>query len=123
VSADAEIRTLMGLTGATAVDVAKRIIKRNAYDGLLSGEKRLCIYFRPSRKARNIAVTEEVLQIDCHVPATEDNVAYKVMERVVALLHDKEMAKRSYFDGQLGDLPTAPSFFCVGARFCYYTGI
>jgi len=59
-----------------------------------------------------------VLQVDCHVPATQDYIAYRVLERVYTLLHRKKLNKRYiFFDGQLGELPTMQGFFCAGSRF------
>lgn len=112
--------SLLDLTGKPVVDVAKRIIKRSTYEGITSGEKRLCIYFRPSRKGRIQAVSEQVLQIDCHVPVAQDYVAYRVIERVHALLHEKQVGNQLlHYDGHLGELPTATGFFCAGIRFVY----
>jgi hypothetical protein len=121
-SGDAELLALMGLTGKSQVDIAKAIVKRNTVDGLVS-DKRLCIYFRPSRRTRYSDLsTEEVLEIDCHCPNGQDSTAYKVIARVNKLLHKAEINnKQLSFDGQLGDLATAQGFFCVGARFCFYS--
>jgi hypothetical protein len=121
-SGDAAILEAMGLTGAPPLEIAKRIIKRSQWDDLVTNEKRLCIYFRPSRSTGNEITTEEVLQIDCHVPAKQDYLAYRVQGRVRKILHNYETGgKRFLFDGQLGELPSMPGFICVGSRYCFYS--
>lgn len=120
-TADASLLSLMGLTGQPSEVVNKRIIKRSTYDGLAASEKRLCIYFRPSRRGRLWNVSEQVLQVDCHVPITQDYMALRVIQRVHELLHEQEVGSQRYlYDGHLGELPTAKDFFCAGIRFCYY---
>lgn len=121
---DVELLTTLGLNGATEIEKAKHIIKRSVYTDLASNEKRLCIYFRPSRKALNPLYSEEVLQIDCHVPALQDYLAYRAQKRIRELLHEYDPSGRIfYFDGQLGELPSMPGFVCVGSRYIYYTVI
>lgn len=121
-SGDAAILEAFGLTGATPLEIAKHIIKRSQWDDLTTSEKRLCIYFRPSRSTRNEITTEEVLQIDCHVPAKQDYLAYRVQGRVRRILHNYETSgKRFLFDGQLGELPSMHGFICVGSRYCFYS--
>lgn len=67
---------------------------------------------------------EQVLQVDCHVPADQDYVAYRVLERVYQLLHQHRLNNRYlFFDGQLGELPSMASFLCVGSRFTYHATI
>jgi hypothetical protein len=110
----------MGLTSATPVEVAKRIIKRSRYDDLTTNEKRLTIYFAPSRRTRNQEVHEHVLQIDCHVPATTDYVAWRVVQQVVKLLHRQTVNNQCmYAEPPLGELPTMSGFFCAAARLAY----
>jgi hypothetical protein len=112
------------MTGKPLTEVAKRIIKRSSYEGLTGSDKRLCIYFRPSRRGRNQIISEEVLQVDCHVPAAQDFIAYRVIQRVKELLHEKSVGSQApYYDGHLGELPTMSGFFCAGIRFNYYTPI
>lgn len=114
----------MGLEGKQPTEVAKRIIKRSAYEGLAGSDKRLCIYFRPGRRGRTDAFQEQVLQVDCHVPAAQDYIAYRVQERVYNLLHRWTLNNRPlYFEGQLGELPSMASFVCVGSRFTYHATI
>lgn len=123
-STDAELLEALGLTGAPLLEIAKHIIKRSQWDDLATNEKRLCFYFRPSRRVRNEIITEEVLQIDCHVPAKQDYIAYRVQKRIRSLLHNKQIGNRLfYFDGQLGELPSMPGFICVGSRYCFYAVI
>ncbi len=117
---DETILSLMGLTGKTPVEIAKRIIKRSQWNDLVSNEKRLCVYFIPSRRVRNQSFFEEVLEIDCHVPAIQDYIAYQIQERANQLLHEKKVNNRYlYFDGQLGELPTMSGFFCCGSRYVF----
>lgn len=118
---DSDIITALQLDNATTVEKAQAIIKRRIVEGELADNKsRVCIYFRPSRGTRNRLVTEEVLQIDAHVPVTRDMYAYDVVKRVNKLLHDKEIGgRRYYYDGELGDLPTASGYFCAGIRFTF----
>lgn len=81
---------------------------------------RLCIYFRPSRRGRISIASEQVVQIDCHVPAMEHYNALDVLERVYELLNGQKIGRHFlYFDGFLGDLPTASGFYCAGMRFTY----
>lgn len=115
---DEPLLELLNLKGADAVTIAKRIIKRSQWSDLATSERRLCVYFLPDRRMRNESFKQSVLQVDCHVPATQDYIAYRVLERVYALLHRKKLNKRYiFFDGQLGELPTMQGFFCAGSRF------
>jgi hypothetical protein len=115
---DEPLLELLNLKGADAVTIAKRIIKRSQWSDLATSERRLCVYFLPDRRMRNESFKQSVLQVDCHVPATQDYIAYRVLERVYTLLHRKKLNKRYiFFDGQLGELPTMQGFFCAGSRF------
>lgn len=119
--ADSQILTHLGLTSATQVERVKHILKRSIWTDLANNEKRLCCYFRPSRTSRLSIVTNEVLQVDCHVPAAQDYIAYRTIARVEKLLYDQQIGNRIYeFEGQLGELPSATGFICVGARFTFY---
>lgn len=131
---DPQILELMDLVGKPNSEIAKRIIKRNKWDDLaVPDERRICIYFRPSRDGATDFFTENVLQIDVHVPATVDWYAEMIQERICQLLQYKYPDKRLgrfevnnkilQFDGQLGELPTMPDFVCVGSRFCFYSTI
>lgn len=118
--ADGEILQLLNLTGKPTLGILKRIIRKSKWDDLVESERKLCIYFRPSRRTRNKKFFEEVLQIDCHVPASDEFFAYKTLERVNELLHEKKINNRYlYFDGQLGELPTMSGFFCAGSRYIF----
>ena len=113
----------LGLTMDSPVvpDRAKRILKRSIYEGLAGNERRLNLYFRPSRLTRNEIITNEILQIDVHVPATQDYFAYRVQKRVRELLHGKQVGTMIlHFDGQLGELPSMQGFVCVGSRYNFY---
>lgn len=118
---DSKILELMGLTNATPIEKAKRIIKRSKFSDLADNEIRLCIFFIPARKTRNIAVHEELIQIDVHVPYSYDYKAYDIQARIFELLQRKKVNKRYLeFEGQLGELSTADGFFCVGSRYQFY---
>ncbi|MFA5637230.1 MAG: hypothetical protein WC977_15140, partial [Anaerovoracaceae bacterium] len=84
---DEPLLELLGLKDADAVTKAKRIIKRSQWTDLATSEKRLCVYFLPDRRMRNESFKQSVLQVDCHVPAIQDYIAYRVLERVFTLLH------------------------------------
>lgn len=119
--ADSQVLACLGITGATQVEKVKHILKRSIWTDLAGTDRRLCCYFRPSRRGGVSIVTNEVLQIDCHVPAAQDYMAYRTITRVEQLLYNKEIGNRIYeFDGQLGELPSATGFICVGARFTFY---
>ena len=122
---DAELATLLGMPGDTVQDRLKRakyIIKRSTWDDLVTNEKRICIYFRPSRRARNPCFTEELLQIDCHVPAKQDYIAQQIISYMTQLLYKSRTGNQILdFDGQLGELPTLSGFYCAGIRFTFYS--
>jgi len=131
---DPEILQLLDLDEQSDnVDIAKRIIQRSQWDDLVNGERRICIYHRPSRPGSTDLFTENVLQIDVHVPSSVDYIADSIQERVSRLLSFKDPNNRTgkfeidnmvlQLDGSLGELPTIPSFVCVGSRFCYYSTI
>ena len=118
---DAEILELLDLEEPSDEELASRIIKRSQWDDLAESVRRINIYFRPSRRAANEIITGEILQVDCHVPSNEDYVAWRVMKRVRELLHKQKVGDMIYhFDGQLGELPTMPNFFCAGTRYMFY---
>lgn len=118
---DAIILNLIDLTGKTEVEIIKRIIKRSQWNDLANDDKRLCVYPVPSRRTPNDSFHEAVLQVDCHVPASLDYIAWQVQEKVVKLLH-KQKINNKYLQAEpaLGELPTMPGFFCCGTRFKYY---
>ena len=118
---DKTILELIGLKEATPLEIAKQIIKRSTWDDMLTNEKRICIYFRPSRSSRNEILTNEILQIDVHVPAKQDYIADRIISRIVKLLNNKNLnGVYLKFAGQLGELPTLSGFYCAGVRFDYY---
>lgn len=130
---DPKILELMDLVDKPNEEIGKRIIKCCQWDDLTEPERRICIYFRPSRSGNTNLFTENVIQIDVHVPASIDVYADMIQERICQLLQYKYPDKRIgrfevnhkvvQFDGQLGDLPTATDFVCVGSRFCFYSTI
>ena len=122
--ADNELLQLMNLSTANLSTKLQKIITESRWRDLAAPEIRLCIYFIPSRQTRNDLFIEDVVQVECHVPATQGILAYRVMERVFKLLHKKDInCRRLYFYNQLGELPTADGFFCAGSRFNCYTKI
>jgi len=124
IAKDPVILNLMGLEGAATEKVASRIIKRSQWDDLAGNLSRICISFRPSMQSRNQVISGEILQIDCHVPAKDDYIAYRIQGRIKELIHNFEVnARKYYFYGQLGELPTMDGFFCVGSRFVFYVTI
>ena len=121
---NAKILELLDLTGKPNIEIAKRIIKRSQWNDLATNEKRLCIYFVPDRPTKNESFLQSVVQIDIHVPAIHDFKAWEIQEHVKKLLHKKKINKRyTYFNGQLGELPTMQGFFCCGSRFKFYRTI
>ncbi|OPX46397.1 hypothetical protein CLHUN_02130 [Ruminiclostridium hungatei] len=121
---DTSILSLLDLTGATPVNIAKRIIKRSQWSDLVGSDKRLCVYFLPARKVRNESFFEEVMEIDCHVPATEDYKAWLVQEQIFKLLHKKKVNNRYlYAEPPLGELPTMSGFFCCGSRYKFHRNL
>lgn len=121
---DATILNLLDLTGKTQVDIVKQIIKRSKWDNLTGSERRLCIYFAPSRPTRNDILFEEIIQIDCHVPASLDYMARRIIDRVVNLLKTQRINGRYLkYKGSLGELPTAQGFYCCGVRFAYFNPV
>lgn len=121
---DEKLLELLGLKNADMVDIADRIIRTSSYDGLLDMKKeprvRLCVYFRPSRRGRISIAAEQVVQIDCHVPHEESDTAMKVLGRVNQLLNGQQIGRQIFhYDGFLGELPTAPRFYCAGMRFAF----
>lgn len=115
---DPEILRLMDLTGKPTTEIIKRIIRRSQWSDLATNDKRLCIFFVPDRRTRNENFLEGVIEINVHVPAIQDFKAWEIQERVKVLLHKQKINKRyTYFNGQLGELPTMQGFFCCGTRF------
>lgn len=117
---DPGILNLLGLTGASQVDILKRVIRESKWNDLAGNERRLCIFFLPSRILRNESFNMELFQVDCHVPAGNGFFAYQVLERVYTLLNRQKINKRYvHHYGQLGELPTADGFFCAGSRYTF----
>ena len=118
--ADSTILSLLNLTGKTQTEILKKIIRKSTWSDLATNERRLCLYFRPSRLLGNKKFTGDVIQFDCYVPADDEFYAYQVQERIFALLNEKMVNNRYlYLDGQLGELPTMSGFFCAGSRYWF----
>lgn len=121
---DEIISGLLDLTGKSNAEIARRVIKRSQWDDLATSDKRLCIFPLPSRRTYNSNLFEEVIEINCHVPAMQDYKARQVIGRVVDLLqYERVNGRYLAFRGQLGELPTADGFYCCGVRFGYYSPI
>lgn len=117
---DPTILSLMDLTGKSNADIAQKIIKKSQWSDLATSEKRLCIFFVPTRRTRNESFFSEVIELDCHVPESLDHIAWKIQERIFKLLHKKKINNRYlYAEPPLGELPTMSSFFCCGSRFTF----
>ena len=117
---DEMILSLMDLTGKASKEKAERIIKRSQWSDLADSDKRLGIFFIPSRPTRNESFFKEAIQINCHVPAIQDHVAYKIQDRIKKILDEKKINNRYiYFNGQLGELPTMPGLFSCGSRYTF----
>lgn len=125
VAGSAEVLSALDIPEEDNADlIARRILRRSEWDNLASGERRINIYFLPSRRARNMIVNEEVLQIDCHFPAMEDYLAYRVQTVIKSLIHKYSTGAREYYFGwQLGELSTMKGFVCVGSRYYFYVTI
>lgn len=118
---DSKLLELMGLTNATNVEKAKRIIKRSKFSDLADNEMRVQIFFISARPTRNIVVHEEVVQIDVHVPYSYDYKAYDIQARIFELLQRKKVNKRYLeFLPNKGELSTMDGFFCVGSSYRFY---
>lgn len=112
------------LAAAQEVIISQSIIKRSTWDDLASSDKRLCVYFVPARRTKNESFYEDILEFDCHVPASEDYKAWQVQERIFKLFHKQKLNNRYlYAEPPLGELPTMPGFFCCGTRFTFYRAI
>lgn len=119
-----EILALLDLSTATPADIAKKIIKRSKWNDLATSEKRICIYSVPARTTRIEYLFEEIIEIDCHVPATQDYKARQIIGKVVDALNNKSINGRYIkCKGQLGELSTLDSFYSHGVRFGYYSPI
>lgn len=122
--ADKQIMTLLDLIGKSNAEIGKRIIKKSKWDDLATNEKRLCIYPLPSRSTRSDILFEEIIEVDCHVPAIQDHHARQIIGRIVSVLNNRRINGRYIkFKGALGELPTANGFYCYGVRFNYYSPV
>ena len=105
---------------ARNIIIARSIIKRSQWEGLVDG-KRICIYYRPFRMVKNETICEQIVEIDIHVPAVQEQAAYRLLTRIKDLIHDRKInGKRYYLEMPLGELATAQGFLCVGLRFRSY---
>lgn len=120
----AGVLVAMGLTEADDLTIAKRIIKTSNYDDLANSERRLCIFLLPSRPRINNLRTPEMIQIDCHVPFRESMKAYEIIAAVHEALQGRRINGKVYeYAGQLGELATAPGYFCAGIRYKYHGSV
>ncbi len=123
-NSDSTILSLLDLIGKEQVEINKKIIKRSKWDDLATNEKRLCLYFIPSRPTRCQDLHEQIIEIVCHAPSSLDYVATDVIGRAATLLNKKQIQGRLLkVTGQLGELPTMTGFYSCGIRICYYDPI
>lgn len=121
---DAKILSLLDLTGATSVNIAKRIIKRSQWNDLVGSDKRLSLYPLPARSTRNEILFEQMIEISCHVPSSEDYKARQVIARTIDIINSTRIKGRYLkIRGLPGELPTMSTFYCFGCRFGYYDPI
>lgn len=122
--ADVTILSLLDLTGATPVNIAKRIIKRSQWNDLVGSDKRLSIYPLPARTTRSEVLFEQMIEIACHVPSSEDYKSRQVIAKVVNIMNSTRIKGRYLkVRGLPGELTTMPGFYCFGCRFGYYDPI
>ena len=122
--ADTNILSLLNLTDETHVTVSKRIIRRSQWNDLVGSDKRLSIYPLPARPTRSEVLFEQMIEIACHVPLSEDYKARQVIARVVNIMSNTRIKGRYIrVRGLPGELTTMPGFYCLGCRFCYYDPI
>jgi hypothetical protein len=119
--ADATILSLMNLTDKSEAEIMKKIIGRSQWTDLADNNRRLCVYPVPFRRTPNMSFFEGIFEVDCHVPATLDYIAWQIQEKVFALIHDQKINNKYFYaEPPLGELPTMQGFFCCGTRFRFY---
>lgn len=123
--ANKEVLSLLDLTtNSPGVEIAGRITKKSKWDDLAGNVKRICIYPLPSRPTRSEILFEEMIEIDVHVSSVQDFKARQILGKVIDTLNSKPINGRYLTSkGVLGELPTAQGFYCVGARFGYFSPI
>gem|GEM_PF-6148239 len=128
-----EVLAGLGLTGASSVEIANTIIKRKVSpDQLASGSKRLCIYFVPSRKGLIEIVSENLVQIDCHIPNNiigPMDVCHNVLDwcwgavkdqTIIVAVDDKPISGiKLEWEGFLGDVYSSTSHYSAAIRLKY----
>ena len=124
--ADKAVLAGMGLSGATQVEIRNTIIKRKMPpDQIANDQRRLAIYFVPSRPGSLEITSELVLQIDCHIPSGVAgcmDVAHQVLVDCWKAVKGKNLGGvQLHFDGILGDLYSAPSHYSAGMRLIYHS--
>ena len=125
ISTDAKVRAIMNLTSATPVDIANTIIKRKVLpDQISTGQRRLAIYFTPSRPGSLEITSEIVIQIDCHIPnnvAGNIDIAHEVLENCWKAVKGKNFnGVQLEWDAILGDLYSSNSHYSTGMRLKYH---
>lgn len=114
----------MSIEAACSLIIAKSIIKRSQWNDLVSSDKRLAIYPLPARSTRSEILFEQMFEIACHVPASEDFKARQVIGRTITIMNNTRIKGRYLrLRGLPGELPTMPGFYCFGCRFGYYDPI
>lgn len=120
IASNPEILAEMGLADADTEVVNDAIIKTNRYYDLAEGQKRLCLFSRPSRAGGMDITSEMLLDVLCHVPNIAPDSARKIVGLVWESVGKKQInGKILHWGGELGELPTAPGFYCYGLRLTY----
>ncbi len=121
---DPTVLSLLGLTGKPKLDIVKRIIKRSQWNDIVGSDKRLGIYPLPARGTRSESLYEQMLEVACHVPISEDFKARKTISRAIGIINNTRIKGRYLkLRGLPGELPTMPGFYCFGCRLGYYDPI
>lgn len=94
-------------------------------DKLTSGSRQIFIYNAPSRDSDlNNLILGQIIQIDVSAPLAEQGKADLCISQVIALLDGYEWSKHSRMEVIApSPVPLAcqSGFYCVAARFLYYT--
>lgn len=109
---------LLDLLGYTSGPISTVIYKGD--ESPYEVEKRLCFYHVPSRSTVNELCSIEVVQFDAHVPFNSVADARRIQKRIVEIVSRNVFnGHKFYFMGQLGNLPTAENYTCIGSRYRY----
>lgn len=115
----------MGWTKASAVDMAKNIILKDATDEMLTQSKKMIsIASAPNRRTSSYAFTNCIVQIKIMVPLNDSKTADLVAQRIVKLFHNTLVNGRLVtLDAALGEYTAPAGLYCHAVRFFYYSHI